>query len=163
AADRIKEFIADMSLGIRWTTFIMLPVGLGICVLSLPLTRALFEHKGGRFDYTDSLFMSRYLFYYSLSIVPYALVVFGTRIFYSMKDTKTPAMISVAGVFTNAALSYILLKEMGTPGIGLAASITYTLTMTTSYFIIRRRMGGLDGRTLFISIAKMGAAAALMV
>lgn len=162
-AGRIKEFVADMSLGIRWTTFIMLPVGLGVCVLALPLTRALFEHRGGRFEYADSLFMAKYLNLYALSIVPYALVVFGTRIFYSMKDTKTPAVINISGVFTNAALSYFLLKKMGTPGIGLAASITYTLTMLTSYTIIRRRIGSLDGKKIIFSIAKMAGASILMV
>ncbi len=162
ANNRMSEFAGDMSLGFRWTTFILLPISLGIAVLALPIVRVLFEHKGGQFTFADSLFAGRFLGYYALSIAPYALVMFATRVFYSMKDTATPAAINIVGVVINAVVSYLLLKAMGAAGIAVAAAVTYTVTTTASMAVIKQRTGGLGGKSFWIPLVKMSMASALM-
>lgn len=163
ANKRMGEFIGDMALGFRWTTFILLPMSLGLAALSLPVVRVLFEHRGGQFTYSDSLFASAFLGYYALSIAPYALVMFATRVFYSTKDTATPAAINIAGVAFNAVISYVLLKTMGAAGIALGAALTYALTTAASLVMIKRLTGGLGGRAFWVPMLKMAGAAALMV
>ena len=162
ANKRRDEFVSDMSLGLRWTTFILLPVSLGLMVLAMPIIRVLFEHRGGMFTYADSLFASDFLRYYALSIAPYGLVMFATRIFYSMKDTGTPAIINIAGVVFNGVLSYILLKQTGAAGIALASSVTYAVTTAVSLVFIRKVTTGLGGRSFWIAMGKMAIASVLM-
>lgn len=162
ANNRMGEFISDMALGFRWTTFILLPISLGVAALALPIVRVLFEHRGGQFTYADSLFTAKFLEYYALSIAPYALVMFATRVFYSRKDTATPAAINIIGVVVNAVLSYVLLKSLGAPGIALGATLTYVLTTAASMFIIKRQTGGLGGGMFWLPMLKMAGAAALM-
>lgn len=163
AHKRKPEFIEDMALGFRWTTFILLPMSLGLAALALPVVRVLFEHRGGQFKYADSLFAANFLSYYALSIAPYALVMFATRVFYSTKDTGTPAIINIVGVVFNAIISYILLKKMGAAGIALGATLTYALTTAASLMVIRGRAGGLGGRPFWITMAKIFASAVLML
>lgn len=164
AANKDKDkFLEDMAAGFRWTTFILLPISLGLAVLALPVVRLLFEHRGGQFTYTDSLFAGSFLSWYALSILPYALVMFATRVFYSTKDTGTPAVINIAGVVINAGISYFLLKTIGAEGIALAAAVTYTLTTSVSVMIIRGRAGGLGGKVFWMPLVKMAAAGLLMV
>ncbi len=162
ANNRMDEFISDMALGFRWTTFILLPISLGVAALALPIVRVLFEHRGGQFAYADSLFTAKFLEYYALSIAPYALVMFATRVFYSRKDTATPAAVNIVGVVFNAIISYLLLKALGAPGIALGATMTYVLTTAASMFIIKRQTGGLGGRMFWVPMMKMAGAAALM-
>jgi len=162
ADENMKGFVGDMSLGFRWTMFIMLPISIGIATLALPLTRVLFEHRGGQFTYSDSLFTASFLRYYALSIFPYAILMFATRTFYALKDTVSPAYINIGGVIFNAVLSYVLLKAMGASGIALAATISYLLTMSVSFMVLKKKVKSLDGRIMLRSALKMGTAVVLM-
>ena len=163
AAEKKREdYMRTMSLGFRWTTFIMLPMAIGLAALALPVTRALFEHRGGEFRYADSIFTSQFLRYYALSILPYSLVMFATRAFYSLKDTVTPAWINVVGVVVNALLSYFLLKRMGIAGVALAATICYLVTTTISMIVLRMDIGLMDGRAMLAMGWRTTLAAATM-
>lgn len=163
AANKHEDaFVDDMGLGFRWTTFIMLPISLGIAVLSMPIVRVLFEHRGGLFTFSDSLFASNFLAYYALSIAPYALLMFATRVFYSLNNTLTPAIINIVGVGINIGLSIVLLREMGAAGIALAASVTYLFTTAASMYMIKFSIRRLGGQTLWLPLVKILAASLLM-
>ncbi|MGI8905512.1 MAG: murein biosynthesis integral membrane protein MurJ [Candidatus Sumerlaeaceae bacterium] len=163
AVDKERDsFVRTFSLGLRWTFFIMLPVAIGLTVLALPITRALFERRGGEFRYADSVFTADFLKYYAVSILPYSLVMFATRAFYSLKDTMTPASINIGGVILASVLSYVLLKPMGIGGVALAAGIAYLVTTILSLIMLRVRVGGIDGRAMLSSGWRIVAAAATM-
>lgn len=137
----------DFLYGLRWTTFIMLPVAVGMSLLSQPLTRALFEREN--FTYSDSIFFSAFLAFYALSIFPYSVLMFTTRAFYAMNDTRTPAWINGSGVVISIALFFLLMRYMGAPGIALGSTLTYVALMILMVWWLRRRIGRL-GLTLFI-------------
>ncbi len=156
----LSAFRSTMSLGLRWTTLVMLPVALGLAILAEPTARVFFER--GQFTYADTRFTSSFLRIYALSIFPYALVIFVTRVFYSFSDTKTPAWINVAGVAINIGLNFLLLRWMSVPGIALASVITYSLTTAVSLVIIRRRYHGLGGVPFASAITRMLVAGGVM-
>lgn len=160
AAGELAEFRSTMSLGMRWTTLAMLPVALGLAVLAEPVARVLFER--GQFTWSDTRFTASFLRVYALSIFPYALVIFATRVFYSFSDTRTPAWINVGGVVVNVVLNFVLLRWMGAPGIALSSTVTYTLTTIVSLVIIRRRYRGLGGREFALGMGRMALAGLLM-
>jgi putative peptidoglycan lipid II flippase len=161
AADQNKqEFIGTMSLGLRWTLLAMLPVSLGMACLAEPITRVLFER--GQFSYANSLFTSRFLAFYALSILPYSLLIFGTRVFYSMKDTVTPTWVNVSGVVLNILLNFALMAVMGIPGIALSSAITYLCTAVATFVFARRVLGRVGGRALALSAGKTLVAGAVM-
>ena len=124
------------------------------------MSRVLFQR--GQFSYSDTLFTARFLSFYALSIFPYALVVYATRVFYSMQDTRTPAWINIGGVGLNVALGIALLKPMGAPGIALASVLTYSLTAIVSFIVLKMRLGDLGGRKLAGALGRIVAATAVM-
>ena len=160
AVGDLPEFRRTMSLGMRWTTLVMLPVAMGLAVLAEPVARVFFER--GQFTWSDTRFTASFLRIYALSIFPYALVIFATRVFYSFSDTRTPAWINVGGVVVNIVLNFVLLRWMGAPGIALSSTVTYTLTTIVSLVIIRRRYQGLGGREFALGMGRMALAGLLM-
>ncbi|MBX7245943.1 MAG: murein biosynthesis integral membrane protein MurJ [Candidatus Sumerlaeaceae bacterium] len=153
-------FRETMARGLRHTAFIMLPIALGMSLLAEPMTRVLFER--GNFSPAHSAYTARFLALYALSILPYALLMFGSRAFYATKDTLTPAWINVGGVVLNVCLNFALMHFMGVAGIALASTITYLCTMGVSICLLRRQHGPLGGTPLLVAIGKMFAAAACM-
>ncbi len=155
-----KGFRDMMSQGFRWTMLVMLPVAIGLCVLAEPLTRILFER--GQFTYADTQFTTRFLAWYALSILPYSLVIFATRAFYAVEDTRTPAWVNIAGVAANVGLNILLLWVMGIPGIAFASVLTYTATTAASMVLLWRRFGAYAGRDFGLALARMLGAGVLM-
>lgn len=160
AEENWRDVRGVMWSGLRWTMFIMLPIALGMSALAVPLTRVMFERE--KFTYSDSIFFARFLRLYSLSIVPYSAVLFLTRVFYSTKDTRTPAWINISGVAMNIVLNLVLIRSMGLPGIGLSAVITYCFTTALSMFILLRRFGVQGAALQFGGMGKMTAAGIAM-
>jgi hypothetical protein len=160
ASDDRAAFKEVVATGVRWSSMIMLPVAAGLALLAEPVARVLFQR--GQFTYSDTVFTARFLSLYALSIFPYALVVYATRVFYSLQDTRTPAWINIAGVALNIALNFALLRTMGAPGIALASAITYTVTAVVSFVVLRMRLGSIGGRPLADALARLAVATAVM-
>jgi len=163
AVDSTQQgFGRTLVTGFNWTSYMMFPVAVGLAAVALPLTRVLFEHRGGEFRYSDSVFTADFLRVYALSILPYSLVMFATRGFYALKDTKTPALINILGVVVNAGISYYLLRLMSIRGVALAAVITYGLTTLLSLQFLRRHFQGGEFGQLLKSFLRIAAATAVM-
>jgi putative peptidoglycan lipid II flippase len=161
AADgSIGDLKATLSKGLHWTTLAMLPIAVGMCLLAQPLARALFEREN--FTYSDSLFFSRFLAVYALSILPYSLLLFTTRAFYSLNDTLTPAWIGTGGVILNIVMNFLFMHWLSAPGIALSSTLTYASTVTITLFYLHRRIGNLSMKTYGRSAFRFLLAAAAM-
>jgi putative peptidoglycan lipid II flippase len=156
------RYTSLFSQGLRWTSFVMIPVAVGVSVLALPIVEVLFRHRNGRFQYSDAVLVSDFLRAYAPSIFPYALVMYATRGYYSLKDTRTPAAINVGGVVLNVLLSWTFFNLLGLPGIGLAAGISYFATTTASLIGLSGKMNGIEARRVLTSWIKMAVSAVVM-
>jgi adenosyl cobinamide kinase/adenosyl cobinamide phosphate guanylyltransferase len=82
----------------------MLPIMIGIMILSTPIVKILFEQ--GSFNSHDTYLTSTALFYYSMGIVAVGIRDITSRAFYSLQDTKTPvknAVIVSDFIYSDAA------------------------------------------------------------
>jgi putative peptidoglycan lipid II flippase len=77
-----------------------------------------------------------------------------------MADTRTPALVNVFAVGLNTVANLLLFPVLGVRGLALGHAIAYTFAATTSALILRRRVGGLEGRALLRGMAKILLAAA---
>ena len=132
-------FLDSFVLGTRWTTVVLLPISLGLALLAEPLTRILFER--GEFTYANTRFTARFLQIYSLSILPYALVVLASRGFYAYQNTRTPMWINIVGVAVSILVMFSLYPAIGVLSVAAAAVVTYCLTTFVSYLILFRDAG----------------------
>ena len=152
-----------LSWGMRLMLALSVPATVGLMVLALPITQLIFEH--GHFNAASSAMVSQALVFYAPGIVGYSLVKILSPSFYSLKDARTPVIASVVTVLSNAILSLALYRVLGIRGLALATAIAATVNAGLLFWLLSRRIGGLDAKhiaavtlKIVIASAAMGAA-----
>ncbi len=154
AADGDLEGLrGTISHAIRLTMFITIPAMMGLIVLREPIVRLLFQR--GAFDSAAAAMTARALLYYSVGLWAFAGLRVFVSAFYSLQDTKTPVKVAVIAMVLNLILSLILMRtplEHG--GLALALSLASTAQMVILILLLRRRIGGIDGKAVLGSMTK---------
>ncbi len=153
----IKAVLKKSILGIM---IIVLPATVGIMVLSKPLVSILFGR--GAFNSEAIEMTSKVLFYYSIGMIGYGLREVLSRVFYSMKNTKTPMYNAAFGMTLNVVLNIILSKFFGIIGLALATSISGIATTLLLFISLRKEIGPIGMGSLFKSFTKLISASILM-
>lgn len=123
-----------------------LPAAVLLIALAVPVTRLIYQH--GRFTPHDTLLTAQALALYCLGIWAAAATRSAAAGFYSLGDTRTPALIALGVVTGNVVLNLILMRVIGFLSFPLAASITQMANFAVLFAILRRRTHGLEGRFL---------------
>ena len=73
-------------------------------------------------------------------------------------------LVSMASVLVNALAAFTMVRVIGFGHAGLAftTSVVSTFTSLTLLFLLRGKIGGLEGRTMLVSVGKILSAAAVM-
>jgi putative peptidoglycan lipid II flippase len=148
------------SFSLRLLFFITLPAMAGLMALSEPIIHVLLQR--GEFTAEATAETAYALMFFSSGI--WAFV--GTRIvastFYSLQDTKTPVKIAVLSVLTNIIFSFILMGPLRHGGLAFANAIASAVNFTVLFYLLRKRLGSVDGRNIIYSFIKTGAASLIM-
>jgi putative peptidoglycan lipid II flippase len=155
-----RGFRESLSLGIRSIGFIVIPAAIALMVLSSPLVRLLYQH--GRFDLQATRYTAPILTFFALGLFSFSTYMFLTRAFYSLQDTKTPLKTNALGVPLNIAANLLLIGFLGVRGLALGHALTYTFTAGLLFYLLRRRIGNLDGRRIIFAVARFLAASLVM-
>lgn len=149
-----------LSWGMRLMLALSIPATVGLMVLALPITQLIFEH--GEFDARSTVMLSQALVFYAPGIVGYSLVKILSPSFYSLKDARTPVIVSVLTVLANAALSVALYPVLGIRGLAFGTAIAATINAGLLFWLLSRRIGGLDVKQVGVVLVKMLIASAVM-
>jgi len=147
--DRVRSIIMETLRGIL---FMSIPSSVGLIVLSLPIIQVLLEH--GRYDLAGAQNAAIALAFFAVGLSGLAAVEILTRAFYALRDSKTPAMISIAQFILKIALSLILINaavwgvQWGMAGLALSTSIAGLLEGIVLLTLLQQRIGGLQLRNL---------------
>lgn len=155
------ELKTSMSLALRTSLFVIVPAAVGMAVLREPIIRLLFEFSD-RFTAADTFICGQALLWYCLGLPGYAATASLLRTFYALQDTKPPIVASVTAILLNAALSFILVRPLQHIGLALAYSIAGWAQCALLTWILRRRLGSLDGRHIASSVGRTGLASLAM-
>ena len=118
-----SAFTRNLSNSLRYTSFCIIPMSVGIAVLSLPITKLLFER--GAFDQVSSLKTALALQALCFGLWASSCYSMLARAFIARKDTLTPSLIGIASLMINLIVS---LSLMGALKVGSDAGyITRTL------------------------------------
>lgn len=138
-------------------------ITLPIIAIGAVLTRDLIRlaYMRGQFDAQSLSVTSTAFVFYLVGLLGFGLRDMFNRTFHSQSDTMTP-MINAAGtVVLNIVLNLILVRVMGVGGLALATSVSSTLGAASLFFLLRRKMGRLDGRKRLVELVKMAIASGL--
>jgi putative peptidoglycan lipid II flippase len=100
--------------------------------------------------------------FYAPGLLGYSAVKIASPTFYSLKDSRTPVIVSVLSVAANLALNLWLVQVLSFRGLALGTAIAAVLNAVILLALLSQRLGGLDGRRLAISATKISVASALM-
>jgi len=154
---KLKE---TLSFSLRAINFIIIPASLGLIVLAEPITRTLFER--GKFNHYSTIITSQALIFYSIGLFSYSGIKILVTCFYSLKDTLAPVKAASLSLLVNIILNVILMFPLKINGLALATSISGAFNFFLLFFILRKKIGRLDGHRILGSLVKVTAISLLM-
>ena len=141
-----------LSHALRLTMFITIPAMIGLIALREPIIRLLFQR--GAFDAFTTIMTAQALLFYSLGLWAFAALRVFVSAFYSLQDTKTPVKVAVVAMLANIGLCLALMGPLKHAGLALALSLASTLQLCILILLLRKRLGGIEGRVVFGSMAR---------
>jgi putative peptidoglycan lipid II flippase len=85
---------------------------------------------------------------FSIGLLPFCVFQLFLRAFYAMQDTRTPALINICAVGLNTAVNFLYYRYLKVEGLALGHATAYTFAAIFAVIVLRRRLGGLEGRRL---------------
>jgi putative peptidoglycan lipid II flippase len=142
ARGALDELRTTLGFGLRMILFIMLPAMLGLILLRTPIVHLFFEH--GTFTAHDTAETAMAVLCYSVGLWAFGGVRIIVAAFYSLQDTKTPAMSAAIAVAANIAFSLLLMSPLGAPGLALATALAAMVNGGILVAVLNRRLGGVE-------------------
>ncbi len=151
----------DFSTGVRLSSVIVVPAALVLAMLGPPLAEVLLGY--GSMSFADARYLGEVFAVFSLGLVPYMLFQLLLRVFYALHDSRTPALIGLLTMAVNIAANLIALAVLPAThvvaGLGAGFGAANLVGAVAGWWILSRRIGGLDGRRIGVSLVKMHVAA----
>ena len=160
AADDMRAVRDTVSRGLRMMLMLNVPATVGLIVLAEPIVALIYQR--GRFLPADTSAAAAALMFYAPGLLGYSTVKIASPTFYAMRDSRTPVIVSVISVLVNLGLNLALVRVMGYRGLAFGTAIAAAFNALTLLWLLRGRLGGLDGRRLFEALVKVSAASAAM-
>jgi len=148
------------SWALRMVLALAVPAGVGLLTLGRPLTVLLLQR--GAFDAatTDRVYLA--LQFFALGLVFHSTLEVVSRLFYAQRDMWTPLWAALAGLLINGVLGWLLLSSLAQGSMALSNSVGVGIQLLLLLLVARRRLEGIEGRTLVVSVARTLIASVLM-
>jgi putative peptidoglycan lipid II flippase len=104
------KLIDDLSLGSRLSTVMLVPISAVLTIAGSAIGIALFSP--GNAGVANAERLGTALAFSAFGILPYALVMLQLRVFYAMKDARTPTLIMVVMIVVKIPLLYLVAARL---------------------------------------------------
>lgn len=165
AWDEMRRILSD---SLRLLLFLALPAAALLMLLGRPLITVLFQR--GRFESQNADLVAWALLFYALGLVALVVLEVIARAFYALGDTLTPvlaggiqilAMVPLSLWLIEAIFPYLGWHPLG--GLALGFSLSNFVEVAVLLWLLRRKMRGINGRSLLDGLWRMGIATLLMM
>lgn len=155
------ELRTTLEFGLRMVLFVMLPAMIGLILLRRPIVHLFFEH--GAFSAADTDATAAALLAYAVGLWAFGGLRIVVAAFYSLQDTKTPAVAAMAAVAVNLVLSVLLMGALQHVGLALATAAAAMVNVGTLVAVLSRRVQGVNWTAVGRSAGRVLAASVPMV
>lgn len=145
-------FLNIVNNSITAIIIIVIPISIGAMVLSEPIIKILFER--GAFDNSASKMTSDALIFYSIGMLGFGMREILCKVFYSLKDTKTPMKNGIIGMIINIILNIKLSNIMNHSGLALATSISAIVSTILLLINLKKKIKSLNVINLICTAMK---------
>jgi putative peptidoglycan lipid II flippase len=162
ARGETAEVLADLRLGARLSAVALVPITAGLIALGPAFTGVVLL---GRFSQANARLTGIALAAGAFGLLPFALVMLQQRVFYAMRDARTPTLINAAMVGTKVLLvlvaSFVLHGRAIIVALTVSTSLSYLAGTIAGHFLLRRRFGRLGFASVVRTVGLISLAAAL--
>jgi putative peptidoglycan lipid II flippase len=137
----------------RLAFLLTIPSAVGLIVLGQPIIALIYER--GHFGKADTEHTAAALSFFAIGLTGYAAIKILAPAFYALGDSRTPMIISVGSMLTNFVMNWSLVGVMQERGLALSTSVVALGNCGLLYFIMRKRIKGLEGRRTALAMAKI--------
>jgi putative peptidoglycan lipid II flippase len=160
ALEKLDEFRRTLAGSIRLAFLLTIPSAVGLIVLGRPIIALIYER--GKFTEVDTQHAAGALAFYAVGLAGYSAIKILAPAFYALDDARTPMLISIAMIAVNFVLNWSLVEMLEERGLALSTSTVALLNFGLLYVLMRRRIGGFEGRATAVTVLKILAASAVM-
>jgi putative peptidoglycan lipid II flippase len=150
----------DFSAGLRLASTIVVPCSLVLAVLGPKLAEVFLGH--GAMPLAAARYTGIVFAVFCLGLLPYMIFQLQLRVFYSMHDSRTPALIGLVTMTVNIVANLVALSVLPArdvvAGLGVGFGLANVAGMLLAWRILTRRLRGLDGYRIGRSLVRMHAA-----
>jgi putative peptidoglycan lipid II flippase len=150
----------DFSAGIRLASTIVVPCSLILAAIGPKLGEVLLAH--GKTTIADADYIGVVFAVFTLGLLPYMIFQLQLRVFYSLHDSRTPALIGLVtmtvNIVTNLIALVVLPKTAVVAGLGVGFGLANLVGVALAWRILSIRLRGLDGYHITRSLVRMYAA-----
>ncbi len=160
ARSDIDGVVRDLSLGTRLSALGLLPIAAALTVLGPALATVAFAR--GATSVAEAHQIGVALAIGAFGLLPMAVTLLQLRVFYAMKDARTPTLIQLGMVAVRvpllALVPTVVDAEHVVAGLMLVTSVTYVAGWVLGHVALTRRLGGLDNRSTLVPVLRVTAA-----
>jgi putative peptidoglycan lipid II flippase len=149
--------VQDLSLGTRLSALGLLPITAALVVLGPSLATVVFAR--GNTSVEEAQGIGTALAIGAFGLLPLAVTLLQLRVFYAMKDARTPTLIQLGMVGVRVPL-LLLVPAVVEPddvvaGLMLVTSLTYLAGWVLGDLALRRALGRLETRQTFATVLRV--------
>lgn len=148
--DQLGELVGGT---LRGMLFLLLPMMVGLMLLSRPIVRLLYEYQSWNTFSTE--ITARALCFMSLGMVGYGIQNVLSRAFYAQQNGKAPMISGAISIVVNLALCLLLSGSMDVAGLSIATAASSMVSAVLLLIPMLRRYPGVLGKRFWIGILKM--------
>lgn len=160
---RLRDVVRDLSFGTRMAAVVLLPVTAAFVVLGPLIGTVLYSH--GATSDAGGRGIGVALANGALGLIIFAVSQLQIFAFYSLRDTRTPALVNLAVVAAKVAVDLLLYAVLPPAhvidGLMWGNTASYAVCVVVSGVLLRRHVGRLDGARVLRTMVRLALAAAI--
>jgi putative peptidoglycan lipid II flippase len=160
AAGDLRSIRTDVSRGLRMMLMLNVPATIGLMVLAEPIVALIFERRA--FMVRDTVATAAALMFYAPGLIGYSAVKIASPTFYALRDSRTPVIVSLLSIGVNLGINLILIRLLGYRGLALGTAVAALFNAAVLMWLLRERLGGIEGRRMTIAFMKITVASLAM-
>ncbi len=162
ARNDITEFRGTLARGLRLALLLTIPSSAGLACLAEPIISLIYQR--GRFDAADTVATAGALQFYAVGLVAYSALKVITPAFYALDRKTTPMFVGFFAIGANLFLNWLFTFRLGLGhrGLALSTGLVAVVNFCILYVLMHRHIGGIEGRRMLVSVAKIVLAAGIM-
>ncbi|MEO8097052.1 MAG: murein biosynthesis integral membrane protein MurJ [Acidobacteriota bacterium] len=162
AAGNMDEFRQTISHSLGNVFLLTLPSSVGLVVLGESIIGAIYQ--GGAFQIYDTQQTAIALSCFAIGLSGYSALKVLVPAFYSLGDSRTPMLVSIASIVINLSVATFLMRffGMGQAGLAVTTSVVALFGFLVQFVMLRNRLGGIHGRALLMHVGRVSLASLAM-